>query len=78
MAHVPPQLPLVVGRYRRAGNRPKGVDAARQHQTTMNVYGKAMTDTKRQAHRKVVKMVLKSKKTEEGNGRKKQIAGIGS
>ena len=47
-------------------------------QTTMNIYGKAMTDTKRQAHRKVVEMVLKSKKTEEGNGEKKPIAGIGS
>jgi hypothetical protein len=29
---------------------------ARIH-TTMNVYGKAMTDSKRQAHRKVVEMV---------------------
>ena len=47
-------------------------------QTTMNIYGKAMTDTKRQAHRKVVEMVLKSKKTGEGNGEKKPIAGIGS
>jgi len=27
--------------------------------TTMNVYGKAMTDSKRQAHSKVVQMVLK-------------------
>jgi integrase len=27
-------------------------------QTTMNIYGKAMTDTKRQAHSKVVEMVL--------------------
>ena len=32
----------------------------------MNIYGKAMTDTKRQAHRKVVEMVLKSNKIEEG------------
>jgi integrase len=47
-------------------------------QTTMNIYGKAMTDTKRQAHRKVVEMVLKSNKTEEGNGKKKPIAGLGS
>ena len=47
-------------------------------QTTMNIYGKAMTDTKRQAHRQVVEMVLKPKKTEEGNGKKKPIAGIGS
>ena len=28
-------------------------------QTTMNIYGKAMTDSKRQAHSKVVEMVLK-------------------
>jgi integrase len=31
-------------------------------QTTMNIYGKAMTDSKRQAHSKVVEMVLKSRK----------------
>ena len=30
--------------------------------TTMNVYGKAMTDSKRQAHSKVVQMVLKEPK----------------
>ena len=29
-------------------------------QTTMNVYGKAMTDSKRQAHSKVVELVLKA------------------
>jgi integrase len=29
-------------------------------QTTMNVYGRAMTDSKRQAHDKVVPMVLKN------------------
>jgi hypothetical protein len=33
-------------------------------QTTMNVYGKAMTDTKRHAHSKVVELILKSRKTE--------------
>jgi integrase len=31
-------------------------------QTTMNIYGKAMTDSKRQAHSKVVEMVLNGKK----------------
>jgi hypothetical protein len=36
----------------------------------MNIYGKAMTDTKRQPNRKVVEMVLKSSKTEEGNGKR--------
>src|SRR5258708_409316 len=34
-------------------------------QTTMNIYGKAMTDSKRQAHSKVVEMVLKSSKLKE-------------
>ena len=28
-------------------------------QTTMNVYGRAMTDSKRQAHGNVVEMILK-------------------
>ena len=32
-------------------------------QTTMNIYGKAMTDSKRQAHSNVVEMVLKPKKS---------------
>ena len=32
-------------------------------QTTMNIYGKAMTDSKRQAHSKVVEMVLNSSKS---------------
>ncbi len=31
-------------------------------QTTMNVYGKAMTDSKRQAHSKVVELILKPRK----------------
>jgi integrase len=34
-------------------------------QTTMNVYGKAMTDTKRQAHSNIVELVFKSKKSVE-------------
>jgi integrase len=33
-------------------------------QTTMNVYGRAMTDGKRKAHDKVVQMVLKAEKSE--------------
>jgi integrase len=36
-------------------------------QTTMNIYGKAMTDSKRQAHSKVVQLILKSSKTVESN-----------
>ena len=32
-------------------------------QTTMNIYGKAMTDSKRQAHSKVVEMVLNGSKS---------------
>jgi integrase len=48
-------------------------------QTTMNIYGKAMTDTKRQAHTKVVELVLrKSVKSEENVGQTKPKAVIGS
>jgi len=43
-------------------------------QTTMNIYGKAMTDSKRQAHSKVVEMVLNGSKT----GEKPAISAIGS
>jgi hypothetical protein len=38
-------------------------------QTTMNVYGKAMTDTKRQAHNNVVQMVLKNQPVEAADSR---------
>jgi len=37
-------------------------------QRTMNVYGKAMTHSKRQAHSKVVQLILKRKKTVESAG----------
>ena len=47
-------------------------------QTTMNIYGKAMTDTKRQAHSKVVEMVFKSSKTAKTVDPKKPVAAIGS
>jgi integrase len=47
-------------------------------QTTMNIYGKAMTDTKRQAHSKVVEMVFKSSKSEETVDQKKPAPAIGS
>jgi integrase len=47
-------------------------------QTTMNIYGKAMTDTKRQAHSKVVEMVLRPSKTEKTVDPKKPVAAIGS
>ena len=47
-------------------------------QTTMNIYGKAMTDSKRQAHSKVVEMVLKSSKLKEPVGRNDAVAAIGS
>ena len=47
-------------------------------QTTMNIYGKAMTDSKRQAHSKVVEMVLNSSKSKESTGRNTSAAAIGS
>jgi integrase len=43
-------------------------------QTTMNIYGEAMTDSKRQAHSKVVEMVLNSNKSSE----KALVSAIGS
>jgi integrase len=47
-------------------------------QTTMNIYGKAMTDSKRQAHSKVVDMVLNSSKTKAMTARNNAVAAIGS
>ena len=48
-------------------------------QATMKIYGKAMTDTKRQAHTKIVELVLrKSVKSEENVGQRKPKAVIGS
>ena len=47
-------------------------------QTTMNIYGKAMTDSKRQAHSKVVEMVLNSSKVEETRDRQNAVSAIGS
>ena len=46
--------------------------------TTMNIYGKAMTDSKRQAHSKVVEMVLNRGKSGETADHKKLVAAIGS
>ena len=47
-------------------------------QTTMNVYGKAMTDSKRDANSNVVKMILKSKKTNALEVQSEQVAATGS
>ncbi|HSW50543.1 MAG TPA: tyrosine-type recombinase/integrase [Bryobacteraceae bacterium] len=47
-------------------------------QTTMNVYGKAMTDSKRQAHSKVVEMVLNTGKSEKTADHEKPVAAMGS
>jgi len=47
-------------------------------QTTMNIYGKAMTDSKRLAHGRVVEMVLKSNKLKETVGENRSMAAIGS
>ena len=47
-------------------------------QTTMNIYGKAMTDSKRQAHSKVVEMVLNSSKNDQTADQKKPVAAIRS
>jgi integrase len=46
-------------------------------QTTMNIYGKAMADSKRQDHSKVVERVLNGK-NDQTAGHKKPVAAIGS
>jgi integrase len=46
-------------------------------QTTMNVYGKAMTDTKRQAHSKVVKLILRPKKPVDSTVDELHVAAVG-
>ncbi len=47
-------------------------------QTTMNIYGKAMKDSKRQAHGKVAEMVLKPMKIGETSDHKTADQVIGS
>jgi hypothetical protein len=47
-------------------------------QTTMNVYGKAMTDTKRQAHSKVVELILKPKKNLDSRSTNAPVRALGS
>jgi hypothetical protein len=47
-------------------------------QTTMNIYGKAMTDSKRQAHSKVVEMVLNRSKVEQTVDQQNAVSAIGS
>lgn len=47
-------------------------------QTTMNVYGKAMSETKRQAHSKVVAMVLRKRAPQAEIASKDSKAAIGS
>jgi len=47
-------------------------------QTTLNVSGRPMTDSKRQRHSKVVEMVLKSKKSSEAKASEGPFAAIAS
>lgn len=47
-------------------------------QTTMNVYGKAMTDDKRQAHSRVLEMILKPKKSEGTDAEEAVFSATGS
>jgi hypothetical protein len=47
-------------------------------QTTMNIYRKAMSDSKRDANSNVVKMILRSKKADAVEVQSGQIAATGS
>lgn len=53
------QLQIVARRHWGTAHRPKELMRDASIQTTMDVYGKAMADSKRQANTKVVRMVLK-------------------
>jgi hypothetical protein len=44
--------------------------------TTMNVYGRAMTDSKRQAHKNVVEMVLKLQPEKIGLDREEEVVAV--
>lgn len=79
-AEVSPQRPRLSDAYEFA-NRDIPVFLGlirRGHVTTMNIYGKAMTDSKRQAHSRVVEMVMKSQKTRLFPGMQPRAAAIGS
>jgi integrase len=47
-------------------------------QTTMNIYGKAMTDSKRQAHSKAVELILKPKKSVDSAGTTDPACAVGA
>jgi integrase len=78
LAHFQAQLSIVAGWNRGASHVQKELMRHASIQTTMNIYGKAMTDTRRQAHSKVVEMVFKSSKSEETVDQKKPVPAIGS
>jgi hypothetical protein len=44
----------------------------------MNIYGKAMTDSKRRAHSKVVELILKPRKSAQSAGGDEAVAALGA
>jgi integrase len=60
VAYLPPHLPFLAGRY----GAPMGVQQKlmrhAQISTTMNVYGNALMEAKREANAKVVRKALRS------------------
>ena len=47
-------------------------------QTTMNIYGKAMADSKRRAHSQLVEIVLIGSKSDQTTDRRTPIVATGS
>jgi integrase len=78
LAHIPPHLSVLAGWNGAPLTVQKELMRHASIQTTMNIYGKAMTDSKRQAHSKVVEMVLNSRKNDQTFDHKKPVAAIGS
>jgi len=59
LAYVPSYLSFLAGRDWSANESAARIDAPCSIQTTMNVYGQAMSSSKREANSKIVEMVLK-------------------
>jgi integrase len=60
VAYLPPHLSVVAGRYRGTGGVQQKLLRHAQVSTTMNVYGNALMDAKREANSKVVRKALGS------------------
>ena len=78
LAYVPAQLPVVDGRCGSSHVCTEGTHAACEYTDHNECLREGHEDSKRQAHTKVVEMVLQSKKSNEAAASERRIAAIGS